>query len=253
MLYTNVVSVGNKLTLTKAVTMSEQAGAKQYVSQVLDLKDDDKAIVSMPMENGRVIPLSVGEKYLGFFYTNKGMYQCNCEIVERYKEDNMYLMVIQYISAFEKYQRRQYFRLQMLKNIEVRLVSPQEQIIRQKIDENQFDSEVTKAKYVNTLHALEQMWSQAIITDISGGGIRFNTSADRGEEKELVVKLDFTVGGQEYNYEILSEIIEVSVMKNKPGFDEYRIRFKDISKEQRENLIKYIFEEERKRRKKELS
>lgn len=251
MVYKNVVSIGDKVALSKSVGLKEQTGVKQYVSQVLDLLENDtKAIVSMPMENGRVIPLSVGDKYQAFFYTKKGMYQCNCEILDRYKEDNIYVMIIQFISAFEKYQRRQYFRLDMLKDIEFRLVTVQEQAIAQKLNEDNFESDILKAKFENTLAALQAVWSNGVITDLSGGGMRFNAQIDRNETKELVVKLDFQLGNKEYSYELTSEIVAVSSMSNKPGFDEYRICFKNITKEERENLIKYIFEEERKRRNK---
>lgn len=253
MIYKKVVGVGDKVTFSKDNGQQDQnSEIRQYTSKVLDLIGDDKAVVALPMENGRVIPLSIGEKYWGFFYTASGMFQCNCEIIERYKDDNIYVMIVQFISAFEKYQRRQYFRLDMLKDLEFRPITMQEKVIEKKVIEDEFDTAVMKAKFVNTLNAMQSVWHPAVITDLSGGGMRFNTNADRGDEKEIVVKLDFSVGGKDCSYILKADIIQVSMMPNKPGFDEYRVRFSDITKEQRENVIKYIFEEERRRRKKEM-
>lgn len=248
--YFNVVSIGDKVNLSKENTTAYTTQTKQYVSQVLDLVEDNIAIVSMPMEGGRVIPLPVGDKYEGFFYTSKGMFKCQVEVTDRYKDGNMYVMVIQFLSEFEKYQRRQYFRLDLLKNINFRLITPQEDIIRKKVEEDKFDSEITRHKYVNTLHALEVAWNEGTATDISGGGMRFNAQVPKTNEESVIVKIDFSVTGKEYSYELKADIIATSSMVNKPGYYEYRVKFTDIGKVERENLIKYIFEEERKRRKK---
>lgn len=252
--YSNIVTVGDKVHLTKYTGINEQTEShKQYVSQVLDLMDDAKAAIAMPLENGRVIPLSVGEKYDASFFTGKGIYKCTVEILDRYKEDNLYVLLVQFVSEFEKYQRRQFFRLNMLKNVEFRLVTPQEMIIEKKLNEDNFESEITKHKFINTLNALRMDWCKGTATDLSGGGMRFNAHKEKEKnDSELFIRLNFSVGDKEFDYELKAEIINVSSMPNKTGYFEYRIKFEDITKEQRENIIKYIFEEERKRRKKDL-
>ena len=249
MIYSKVLKIGDKVDLTKATSPENSEGAKKYFSQILDLIDDDKAVMAMPMENGRVIPLTVGERYCAFFYTTGGIFTCKCEIVERYKDDGFFVMLVRFLSQFEKYQRRQYFRLDILRDIEFRFSPLQEDIISKKIEEDKFDSDITKQKFINTLNAIRNNWQMAVATDISGGGMKFNSNADNDDEKKVVVRINFNVGNKEYEYEILSDIVAKSDIRNKPGFTEYRIKYDDISKEERENLIKYIFEEERRRRK----
>ena len=246
MIYSKVLKIGNKVDLTKSADSINSE--KKYFSQILDLIDDDKAVMAMPTENGRVIPLTVGDRYSAFFYTAGGIFTCKCEIVERYKEDGFFVMLVKFLSQFEKYQRRQYFRLDLLRNIEFRFSPLQEELIAKKIEEDKFDSEITKQKFVNTLKAIRNNWQMGVATDISGGGMKFNSNAPDDDEKKVVVKIKFSVAHKDYEYEILSDIVAKSAVRNKTGFTEYRIKFSSITKEERENLIKYIFEEERRRR-----
>jgi c-di-GMP-binding flagellar brake protein YcgR len=46
-------------------------------------------------------------------------------------------------------------------------------------------------------------------------------------------------------------IISAEKMVNRVGFYEYRVQFKEVLKEDRESIIKYIFEEEIKQRAKD--
>lgn len=248
MIYSKVLKIGNKVDLTKSPDAIDNEGTKKYFSQILDLIDDDKAVMAMPTENGRVIPLTVGDRYSAFFYTAGGIFTCKCEIVERYKEDGFFVMLVKFLSQFEKYQRRQYFRLDLLRNIEFRFSPLQEEIIAKKIEEDKFDNDITKQKFINTLNAIRNNWQTGVATDISGGGMKFNSNAADDDEKKVVVRIKFNVANKDYEYEILCDIVSKSAVRNKSGFTEYRIKYANITREERENLIKYIFEEERRRR-----
>ena len=59
----HIVEIGDRISLVKIERHNVKTNDKKYVSQLLDFVDSDKAIISVPMENGRVIPLSVGTKY----------------------------------------------------------------------------------------------------------------------------------------------------------------------------------------------
>ena len=74
----DIVAIGDKLELRRLNSEDKTSGrGKVYVSQLLDLVDNDKAIIAMPIEKSHIVPLSVGEKYTISFYTGKGLYQCN--------------------------------------------------------------------------------------------------------------------------------------------------------------------------------
>ncbi|MEG1958060.1 MAG: PilZ domain-containing protein, partial [Lachnospiraceae bacterium] len=94
-------------------------------------------------------------------------------------------------------------------------------------------------------------WSSATIIDISGGGCRFNST----EEMQSGQLLELEIGGQFQDKEqnriykgivVLSKAIEM-----KMGYFEHRIEFIELDILERENLIQYIFKEERKIRSKE--
>ena len=46
-------------------------------------------------------------------------------------------------------------------------------------------------------------------------------------------------------YEVLGKVLAVNRMENRPGFYEHRVQYVNINNEVREEIIKFIFEEER--------
>ena len=57
-------------------------------------------------------------------------------------------------------------------------------------------------------------------------------------------------GGEHKKYEVICKVISAMELENRQGTYEHRVRFYDIDPMAREEIIKYIFEEERKSRQK---
>jgi len=247
----HVVDIGDKISLVQIERHKVKISDKKYVSQLLDFVDNDKAIISVPMENGRIIPLSIGTKYEACFVTGKGLYKCDCEIIDRFKDGNMFQMLIKFLNSFEKYQRREYFRLEMLMAFKFRLIPPEEELLIMKISQNNFASDIEKQKYLNTLDSIQRKWNRANCIDISGGGMRFTAETERTREEKLVIDISLDVGNKKENLEIPARIIEFRKLTGNAMGYEYRIKFTEISREDREKIIRFIFEEERRRRRKE--
>ena len=57
-------------------------------------------------------------------------------------------------------------------------------------------------------------------------------------------------GGEHKKYEVISKVISCIELDNRPGTYEHRVQYYDIDPVEREEIIKYIFEEERKSRQK---
>ena len=57
-------------------------------------------------------------------------------------------------------------------------------------------------------------------------------------------------GGEHKKYEVISRVISSIELDNRPGTYEHRVQFYDMDPIVREEIIKYIFEEERKSRQK---
>jgi c-di-GMP-binding flagellar brake protein YcgR len=247
-----IVSIGDKIDLTKLKrSMGEASTPKQYVSQLLDYLEEDKLKIAMPIENSRVIPLDIGDKYQLCFYTERGLYQCSCEIIDRYKEEKIYVLIIKLTSQLEKYQRRQYYRLECILDMDYRIVHQDEIHYLQQLSQDDFISPDEKERCMNALNQLQTEWYPATITDISGGGARFNSTNFHNKGDKLRINIEFPTSNGTKNYELKATVISSFQLPNRYGYYEIRVEFSEIELEERETIIKYVFEEERKIRKRE--
>ena len=78
----------------------------------------------MPMEQGKVILLPVDGEYNLCFYTQSGLYQCLARVIDRYKSDNIFVLVMELTTDIRKYQRREYYRLNCVLDMKARNVTP---------------------------------------------------------------------------------------------------------------------------------
>lgn len=246
----DVIQIGDKVNLLKVKKKQEDDVTIEYVSQVLEFTEDNKIKIAMPIQNGRVIPLNVDEQYYMRFYSKKGLYQCKGVILDRYKEENVFILIVRYISDLEKFQRREYYRLEHILDINYRVVTREEEIYEKWIREDQFDRPEDRKECIEKLKILQAAWEPATITDISGGGARFNSMHPTDPEKKIVIAFLFYVNGKGYDYRLKAVVISCEPLVNRQGVYENRVKFIELELEKRETLIKFIFEEERKIRKK---
>ncbi len=248
----DIVSVGDKLEL-KSLSFSTKniENEKIYKSQVLDFIGDDAASILMPIEKGRIIPLKVGDRYSLCFFTKKGLYQCKSVITERVRINNIYVLTVQFTSELEKFQRRQFYRLEYLLEFTYRLVSDTEISIINRQRHNNFKDEEEQINYTNILEKLKQEWLSGTILDLSGGGARFVSqhNHERGNMMQMCLEFENNTAAKSINIQAM--VISSNRMVNRQGFYEHRVQFIDILKEERESIIKFIFEEERRQRKRE--
>lgn len=241
----NIITPGDRVDLVKWSRAEENQLLKQYLSKVMDFIDNDKLKLSMPMENGRVIPLTVGDKYNICFYTETGLFQCKAEIIDRYKDSNLYILVIQILSDLEKCQRRQYYRLESIIEFQYKIFSNEEEILKKRLLLNEFATEEMRLNCEKVLQKLQNAWKPAIITDISGGGIRFNSDMQLDKEKKIKIRLPLIFGGDKREIELLGDVVLSEPIINRRACFETRVEYSEISIEDRETIIKYIFEQER--------
>lgn len=245
----NVIQIGDKLDLVQ-VEKEEGKEKKQYTSQFLDFIEADKAKIAMPMENLRMIPLTVGDKYELSFHTSSGLFQCQCEIAERYKEGNIYILVVQFTSALEKCQRRQFYRLESIIDARYRSFSDEEERLLIKLKNNDFISETARTACEKALEKVQGNWQDATITNISGGGVRFNSKQEISKNGKLYMNIPIQLNGEELLMELKARIVATAPVFNRTGLYETRVEFIEIPLDDRENIVKYVFEQERRKIKK---
>ncbi len=241
-----IVSAGNKIEFTKVSSYKEydfEEGREDktvYVSQVFDIIDEYRIKVGVPIVGGRVLMVPQNVRIDVCFFTNRGLYQGRAIVVDRFKEDNVYVMIIEMISELQKYQRRQYFRLNCTMDIMYRKLNDDELA--------EFNQEGRVKKEID-----DGIYYPATALDISGGGIRFLTERVLCKDDIIFVNLHIMYGDAERSYNLAGKVLEVTEAKNRSRFNEVRVEYCNMSGEVREQIIKYIFEQERLMRKKENS
>ena len=136
----------------------ELESKKIYQSTVYDIISEDRLEIYMPMEKTKLILLSVDAEYDLYFYTASGLYQCFAKVIDRYKTDNQYILLLELTSNLRKFQRREYYRLSCALEMNAR-----------SLEKEEIESIDKKEKYLVPGLPLKR----SIIVDISGGGIRF--------------------------------------------------------------------------------
>lgn len=247
-----IIMPGTKLDMIRQKnSLGEEVEEKQYSSKVLDLMDDDTAKIAMPIENGMVIPLEVFETYEFIFYTDRGLYHCKGEIMERFKEGTLSVLIVRFESDVEKYQRRQYYRLEYIMDIEYRVITREEAYCLKRLEMEHYDSEEEKEKLELYVRQVQAQWFPATAIDISGGGCRFNSKNEHEVGQHAIIRISYTYQGEKMEGAYESKIVSSVPLEKRKGYFEHRVEFLDIDVVERETLIKFIFEEERKMRRRE--
>lgn len=226
---------GTKVDLVKIDRRTKlEDSEKTYYSQVLEYDNGEKIELSMPTIRGRVIPLEPGEEYILCFYTEHGMYQCKGQIITRFKKESLNILEVLFESDLEKIQRRQFYRLDCFWDIWYADTECQDS--KKEIEE--YDSEHLD-------------WKTGTATDISGGGCRFHSDSLLEKDTIILIRLGNPIMEKWEGKVVEARVISSKELINKQGMYEHRIEFIEISHSDREKIIRIIFEEERKIRKRE--
>jgi c-di-GMP-binding flagellar brake protein YcgR len=244
-----ILSLGDKIDIkhidSRGRTVSNM---KALVSQLIDFVDFDIINIATPIVYGKIVLLGVGDNYNLCFYTSKGLYQCNCIVLSNHKENNTIVSVVRIITNLEKFQRRQYFRLECIHDIEYRVILKEEEILERKLREEDFKSSEERNECRKKLAQFEKDWIRASITDISGGGARFSSTELHNHGDKVRIKMEIQIGNDLRKMLLGADIVSSGRIINRLGVYEHRAEFNDITQKDREALIKYIFEQERRRR-----
>lgn len=235
-----LVSEGDKIDFSEVLSATQKndgVKANIYVSQVFECHDDFHFRVAMPIKQGRVVPLSKGKLYDAFFYTSNGMYKATAVILDRFKNGNIYSMEIELQTELQKYQRRQYYRLETNIPVYYTLITDEE-----------YGYIISERKLPERLHDAG-IFSTGSTLDISGGGMRFSGTTRIKRGHRVMVMFEISVDGKQLKYRLPSTAIISEEMANNSGKYEHRVEFDSMSEQYREMLIRYIFEEERRIRK----
>lgn len=246
----DIIKVGDKvdIRILQQVEQGRKSGLRPttYRSKVQDIMKNGDMEIGVPTEGGENVMVPSGVRLEFLFYTRTGIYRCIGHIKDRYIKERMYLLLVERKTPLEKFQRRQYYRFECLLDIYYYPVTKEE---AQEIP-------LEELKELRKLGHKQEVPKSAVAVDISGGGLRF-ISDEPGERGDYVLMLiDLERQGTTYHLEVLGEILfckrlenDLEIKKNIKNKYEYRTQFM-IKPKEREKIIKYIFEQERKNRQK---
>lgn len=238
MLSTYVVP-GNKIEMRaveRAKYIDEAEKKKVYQTQVYDILSEDQLEVYMPMEKSKLILLPVNAEYDLYFYTPAGLYQCFANVIDRYKIDSKYILLFELTSNLRKFQRREYYRLSCALEMNSRPLEKEE---------------IQAIEGKSNLLVPGLPLKRSVIVDISGGGLRFVGNYVYEPDSLVYCKYSLAVDGNIKEYTLVSRVLTVKELEDKPGVYEHRAQYINIDTVDREEIIRFIFEEERKHRKRE--
>ena len=92
----------------------------------------------------------------------------------------------------------------------------------------------------------ENEWFEAMTTDISGGGCRFNSQKQFNQESNLIIKIKNPEKNKKEELLFDAKVIASQLLPNRKEVYETRVRFVNLSFLKQEQLIRWIFEEKRK-------
>lgn len=248
----DVIEVGNKIDITEIDSMKKNSLSENrpiresrvvYKSQVYDILDNDELKILMPFDGPRVVVLPLNGSYNMCFYTCAGLFQCVGHIIDRYRSNNKLVLVVVLKTGLQKVQRREFFRLQKILDIDYRVLNE---------NESQMESVEEIFKHEQK-EGNENSYIHGIVVDLGGGGARFISAQEHDISTYIMIKLKITVNSELIKLRVIGKIVMSEKLQNKSGQYETRVEFVRIQNQEREKLIQYIFEEERKMRQKEKS
>lgn len=238
----NRISIGDKIELEKIETrlsVDPDKKPEKYASQVLDEAPEDRIYAAMPMKGGTVVPLSVGQRLKATFYTSTGLQRCEVVVTGRCRKEGFFLMEIDQVTTLQKVQRREFFRLESRKHMKYRIIEGEE-------------LEMIRAGNAYCADVQDISWKDAVMLDLSGGGIRFVSSHKEEKGSFVEVQFDIECDEQVEIVYVYAELLRSERNPNNNAIYDQRVTFWKLDNGMREKIIHHIFSEQRKRRSQQL-
>ena len=242
----DVIRPGDKLDikLVNQIKREENGGnpAILYQSRVCDLTSETDLEIEMPMSGGKMVLFPVGAECYFVIYTQKGMYQCQAAVQRRYKEGNLFFLTVKLTKEPVKFQRREFFRIDCLLPLQFYKLTEN----MAKLETTEEIHEALKAGGENHLPC------KGTTEDISGGGIRFSTDQMMENGEYLLVEFCLKNERMDEMFQLVSRVVNVVEHPNRKNMYIHRVKFIFRDMKVREKIVRYVFEEERRIRRKEV-
>lgn len=242
----DVIHLGDKIDIQIIqqldIEENEEAYAKTYQSSVSDFLSDTEFEISMPTQGGRMILFQVGAECSFVFFTKSGMYNCIGTVKERYRKGNLYLLSVLAQSEPVKFQRREFFRIDYITKIEYYEIE----------EETAGLSSVTEVLSEVTGEFDAGAAKEGMLQDISGGGARFTAREPLKVDQYILLNIHLKGDRIDEKLCLVSQVVTVEQHPRVPDLFINRVQFLFKDLRDREKIVRFVFEEERRIRRKEV-
>ncbi len=222
------LNIGDKVDIVSANSVKESERKSVYLSQIVDIENSTQLKIMMPTLGTRVVPLEVNKRFTCTYYTSKGLYAGDFVVIERLREGSMPVLKLEVRTPLKKVQRREYYRYDCMLPMKYRIANKDEKITEEQLKD------------------LE--WFDGVVVDLSGGGMRFVVPGSLPKDSYVQFKLVLEIKGEYKEFYLYGDIISSRTSPNNPRVLECRTQFSTITEAERDKIVGYIFEQERKKR-----
>lgn len=191
---------------------------ESYKSNIQDVTDEYIGI-SIPVSDGKYLPLARNERVTGVYYYGKDIYKFHTVVIGR-KVEKILIIMLKKPETVTMVQRRGFVRVPLMLNVCCALMCTERNI--HTIGDNQIE------------------FFDAYSLDISGGGMRL--AIDRNFEKKIqrgnVLMVTIPLGNE--NLTIKGKIVRIENDRKNPKII-CGLNFIDLDKKVREVIIKRVF------------
>jgi c-di-GMP-binding flagellar brake protein YcgR len=216
----NLPSIGDKIEIDNRMLMKNNT---KLISQVLDVIDDKHMFIAMPIVNNVVVPIPTGE-IIQIKYAKKsvGVFAFSARVLSRKHSEHLSYMKIERLSDVKKVQRRDFFRLDIVLDVTMKLVGT---------------NGIGEGNSIN-----------ALTKDISGGGLRI-ISKTKLIANDLI---DIDLKTDEGIIHARGRVIRCVPYESSSSDYDIAVIFDSIQEQDRTQIISFIFNYQRKMKKKGL-
>lgn len=248
------ISIGDKVDIIRQAYIRKDTGeADELGSKVIDIIDEVTYKLTMPMNKTVTIPLEINEESFMYFYTSFGILGGRTVVTDRFFEGSIAVMVIKLVTELEKTQRRQFYRLQCSIDAKIHILTNEEKKgLNEFIGESRLVRE-KKSCYIDTVAQNAGSWEECIVIDLSGGGVKYLSDKERPKNELVILAINLNVGDEIKEYFFLMNIISALRKSVESTKFEIRTKFLGLRESARDAIVRFVFEEERRNRQKEVS
>jgi c-di-GMP-binding flagellar brake protein YcgR len=213
------IKIGEKLCIAIGGNNTKDIGSP--VSQLIENCGNGEFVIAMPILKGRLVPLHIGTEIKIVYYRKNGIYSFRAKVTGR-KGGRLPNLRIQAMSPPHKNQRRDYFRLNTVLTTNV-FYKPQ--------PESQHLADI-----------------KCVTLDISAGGLRLASNVEIKKDDYIICEINI----MDKILSINGRVVRSTAVYNEEYEYEIGIQFIGLDEKTRLKLISFIFEEERKLKRKGL-